>query len=129
MVSGVADLRPGRQEGEADATAAEDAGEHGESIPELLSPGPQESHQDRLGVSPGDGAVAAPDLAVDRCRTHGLLGAIIGRVDVRGLQEGEQLPAMLVQVLGQPLVIGVGLSPAEHSIELGFQATDGHARR
>ena len=105
--------------------AAEQVGQEAEAVAELLTAGGQRGHQDRLSVSTGDRAVAAPDLAIHRGWAHGLLRAVIGRVDSGNLQEGEQLVVMFGQVLGQSLVVWVGLGPIQHSIPSALQSPDG----
>ena len=79
-------------------------------------------------MSAGGRAVAAPDLAVDGGGAHGLFGPVVGRVDTGVLQEGEQLVAMLGQVLGQSLVVCVGPGPVQHPAESAFQSPHGNGQ-
>jgi hypothetical protein len=93
LISG---CRSGGGEKEAEALAAEEAAEEGEGVAVLLRAGAQDGHQDRLGLGAGLGAVSAPNLAVDHGGTDGLLGAPVGRVQTRMLQEGQQLLAVVI---------------------------------
>lgn len=61
----------------------------------------------RLGIAARSGAVAAPNFAVHDRRLQGLLGAMVGRRCVRFDQKHEPLSPMVVQVLGETLVLGV----------------------
>ena len=107
-------------------SSLEDVGGESEGVAKLLAAGSQHGHQDRLGMGAGGRAVSAPDFAIDRCGAHGLLRAVVGRVDAGDFQEGEQLVAMLGQVLGQSLIVPVGLGPIQHPIQPFGQSSDGN---
>lgn len=63
--------------------------------------------EDRLSFTAGVGAVAAPDFAVHDRRLQRLLRAMIRRRDAWVHQEHEPRSGMVVQMLGEPLVLQV----------------------
>jgi len=87
---------------------AQEAGEQRDRVDVLLAAGADDAHQALLDVGAVIGAVAAPVLAVDDGGPDCLLGAPVGRRDVGGLEEGQQVLAFTGEVLEQLLVGGVG---------------------
>src|SRR5665213_2906651 len=90
-----------------------------ERLCRVLQCSPPDATEDALRRGSGWGSAAAPDLAVGDRVAQRLLGAIVGGVDRRALEEGEQVMLLAIQMPGETLVDRVGL---------GRLAEPGHPR-
>ena len=86
------------------------AQESAEEVDGVLASLPARSpkrHQDRLGMGTDPGAVAAPGFAQDDAEANRQFGTPVSGVEAGVLEEGQQVVAVIPQVLGQRLVGGV----------------------
>src|SRR3977135_4445717 len=86
---------------------AQGSAEEVDGVVAALPTGSPEGHQDRLGVGANPGAVAAPDFAQDDAEANCQFGAPIGGVQAWVLEEGQQVGAVIPELLGQRVVGGV----------------------
>ena len=66
-------------------------GEKGQSLHRVLVARGKDASEDLLSASTGPCSVAAEDLAIDHRGAHGLLRRPVGGLDVRMIEEGENL--------------------------------------
>src|SRR5581483_4789211 len=83
---------------------AQESAEEVDGVLAALPAGAPQRHQDCLSMGANPGAVAAPEFAQDHTEADGLFGAPVGGVQAGVFEEGQQVVAVLPQVLGEAVV-------------------------
>ena len=108
---------------------AQELAEDIDGVLAALPAGSPEGHQDRLSVGANPGAIAAPDFPQDHAEAHRLFRSPVGGVQAGMFEEGEQVVAMIPQVLGEGVVGGMGLLRVDgvEQLRMKSAAADGEA--
>jgi hypothetical protein len=89
----------------------------------LLFGGLQNAGEHGLGASSAKGAIAAPVFARPDQGTDGALTDIVGGIQPGTIKKGEDIGALMEQVLGEPTVGHIATGAGQHLIQLYFQTS------
>ena len=89
----------------------------------------EDAHEDRLGLCPFRGTVAASaGLAVDHGDANVLFGGIVGGLDVRTVEEHKEVVPIASQMFRESLVGRIGESAVQQAVHLRLEESLGNAQ-